>query len=75
MKSKDFNKKLSLNKETVVVLGKSEMINVKGGSSNICWAIGGYLGGKLIDALVDAYTEDNSHGDCTGWADTTYMSA
>jgi len=48
MKKKNFNKKLSLNKETMAVLNNDEMVNVQGGSSWACvWLTANIVAGAI----------------------------
>lgn len=50
-------KKLSLNKETIVNLNDHEMNQIHGGgtTTNPCWAISGYITGKIADRIYDWY--------------------
>jgi natural product precursor len=50
-------KTLSFQKETISNLSSNEMKNLKGGSSNICWGIGGWITGHVLDELIPIYLE------------------
>lgn len=57
---KDFNScTLAFSKNTLVELNADQMKSTQSGSSNICWAIGGYITGEILEGIYQ-YTE----GDC-----------
>ena len=54
---KNKNVELSFQKETISKLNVEELNNVKGGSSNACWAVTGYLTGKLLDVIIEHFSD------------------
>ena len=57
MKKNEKNYGLTFQKETISRLNTNEMGNVKGGSTNVCWAVGGYITGKIVDIIIEHFSE------------------
>jgi hypothetical protein len=50
-------KKLKLNIETITILTDEQGALVNGATTNICWAVSGYITGKIIDKMIETATQ------------------